>query len=146
VIVSVWAPRAQRAVDVVLDGGGRRVALAPGERGRWAGEVPDLGPGGDYAFSLDGGAPRPDPRSAHQPFGVHGPSRVVDHGAFAWSDAGWDGTDLSAAVLYEVHVGTFSASTPSSFCPSPSSRAGGAGATTASTCGPRTTPTAAPTA
>ncbi len=107
--MSVWAPRAERSVEVVLRGAGR-VPLAPaaGGRGRWSGEVPGLGPGGDYAFSLDGGPPRPDPRSAFQPFGPDGPSRVVDHGAFAWSDGGWGGVDLPRAVLYELHVGTFS--------------------------------------
>jgi maltooligosyltrehalose trehalohydrolase len=72
--------------------------------------VDGLGPGDDYAFSVDGGPPRPDPRSAHQPYGVHGPSRVVDHDAFAWSDAdrAWRGFHLPSAVLYELHVGTFS--------------------------------------
>ena len=108
-LVSVWAPRAERSVEVVLRGAGR-VALAPAAdgRGRWAGEVAGLRPGGDYAFSLDGGPPRPDPRSASQPYGPDGPSRVVDHAAFAWSDAGWRGVDLPTAVLYELHVGTFS--------------------------------------
>jgi maltooligosyltrehalose trehalohydrolase len=105
--VSVWAPRAARSVEVVAPTG-RRTALAPGERGRWAGEVPGLGPGGDYAFSLDGGPPRADPRSRHQPAGVHGPSRVVDPAGFAWTDAAWPGLDLPRAVLYELHVGTFS--------------------------------------
>jgi maltooligosyltrehalose trehalohydrolase len=107
-------------VEVVLGGGDgeRRVALAPVPAdpeqgrgpGRWAGDVPGLGPGDDYGFSIDGGPVRPDPRSAHQPHGVHGSSRVVDHGAFAWSgaDAAWRGADLPSAVLYELHVGTFS--------------------------------------
>jgi maltooligosyltrehalose trehalohydrolase len=104
----VWAPRASRTVEVVE--GDRRTALVPEdrERGTWAGEVPGLGPGDDYGFSLDGGPVRPDPRSRHQPHGVDGPSRVVDPGAFAWSDGGWRGFDLARAVLYEVHVGTFS--------------------------------------
>jgi maltooligosyltrehalose trehalohydrolase len=119
----VWAPRAERSVEVVLgptDVAHRRVALAPVSAepgpglgpGRWSGEVPGLEPGATYAFSIDGGPPRPDPRSAHQPYGVHGPSRVVDHGSFAWSDLerSWHGFHLPSAVLYELHVGTFSAS------------------------------------
>jgi maltooligosyltrehalose trehalohydrolase len=65
-------------------------------------------PGGDYGFSLDGGPPLPDPRSPWQPHGVHGPSRAVDHGAFAWADTSWRGFHLPSAVLYELHVGTFS--------------------------------------
>jgi maltooligosyltrehalose trehalohydrolase len=112
----VWAPRAERSVEVVVAPGGpgeRRVPLAPATdgRGRWSGDVPGLGPGDDYALSVDGGPPRPDPRSAHQPHGVHGPSRVVDHGAFTWSagERDWRGFHLPGAVLYELHVGTFSA-------------------------------------
>jgi maltooligosyltrehalose trehalohydrolase len=101
----VWAPRAEASVEVVLGAGAERVPLAPVGGGRWAGDVPD----GDYAFSVDGGPPRPDPRSGHQPAGVHGPSRPVDHSAFRWSDAGWRGIHLPSAVLYELHVGTFSA-------------------------------------
>src|SRR5262249_17337899 len=53
--------------------------------------VPDLGSGGRYAYRPDGGSPRPDPVSRSQPDGVHGPSAVVDPGAFPWTDAGWRG-------------------------------------------------------
>ena len=82
---SVWAPNAER-VHLVLGEGDQRLPMTPGERGWWAVDVPHAGPGTDYAFSLDGGPPRPDPRSPFQPHGVHGPSRTVDHGAFAWTD------------------------------------------------------------
>ena len=64
--------------------------------------------GTDYAFVLDGGPPLPDPRSAWQPHGIHGPSRVVDHSAFSWTDGGWQAPPLSSAVIYELHIGTFS--------------------------------------
>ena len=104
----VWAP-GRRRVDVVLEPGARRVPLRPGEDGWWTAAVDGAGPGSDYAFSLDEGPPRPDPRSAFQPRGIDGPSRVVDHAAFAWSDAGWRGLPLAGAVLEECHIGTFSA-------------------------------------
>lgn len=108
----VWAPGRQR-VEVVLPGG-PRVPMQPSDSGGgyggwWACSVEQAGPGSDYAFSLDEGPPRPDPRSAFQPQGIHGPSRVVDHAAFAWGDAGWRGVPLAGSVLYECHVGTFSA-------------------------------------
>jgi maltooligosyltrehalose trehalohydrolase len=108
----VWAP-GRRQVEVVLSGG-QRVPMRPSDRGAgyggwWTCSVPQAGPGSDYAFSLDAGPPRPDPRSAFQPRGIHGPSRLVDHAAFAWSDAGWRGVPLAGSVLYECHVGTFSA-------------------------------------
>ena len=63
--------------------------------------------GQDYAFSLDGGDPLPDPRSPWQPDGVHGRSRVYDHSAFTWTDDRWHGVPLPGAVLYELHVGAF---------------------------------------
>jgi maltooligosyltrehalose trehalohydrolase len=75
--------------------------------GGWWGASRDLPPGTDYAFSLDGGPARPDPRSPWQPAGIHGPSRTVDHGGFAWTDAGWSALPLADSVIYELHVGTF---------------------------------------
>ncbi|HLF48912.1 MAG TPA: malto-oligosyltrehalose trehalohydrolase, partial [Methylomirabilota bacterium] len=45
--------------------------------------------------------------SSWQPHGVHGPSRVVDHAAFPWSDQRWQPPPLAAGVIYELHVGTF---------------------------------------
>lgn len=68
----------------------------------------------DYAFVLDGSQPAlPDPRSAWQPDGVHGRSRLFDPDAFAWTDSEWRGSRGGAgvlgAVIYELHVGTFTA-------------------------------------
>ncbi|MGN6796113.1 MAG: malto-oligosyltrehalose trehalohydrolase [Streptosporangiaceae bacterium] len=103
---TVWAPHAGR-VDVVADG--RRLPMRRSKRGWWAAEASEAGPGTDYGFSLDGGPVRPDPRSAWQPGGACGLSRLVDHDAFAWTDASWRGLALPGAVLYECHVGTFSA-------------------------------------
>jgi maltooligosyltrehalose trehalohydrolase len=74
--------------------------------GWWSG--PDLPPGSDYAFGVDDSAQAlPDPASRWQPDTVHGPSRVYDSTAFAWNDAGWPGRPLPAAVIYELHIGTF---------------------------------------
>jgi malto-oligosyltrehalose trehalohydrolase len=100
----VWAPAADR-VDVVADGGSH--PMAPQDGDWWAADVPGAGDGADYAFRLDGGDPLADPRSAWQPHGVSGPSRRYDHGRFAWTDAGWRGVPLPGAVIYELHVGTF---------------------------------------
>ena len=77
--------------------------------GWWVLEDGGLGAGTDYAFSVDGGAPRPDPRSRWQPYGVHGPSRVVEGRGDPAPDGGggWRGFHLPSAVLYELHVGTF---------------------------------------
>jgi maltooligosyltrehalose trehalohydrolase len=104
----VWAPRASK-VDLVLRRDQRHPLDGPDEHGWFAVEVADAAPGDDYAYSLDGGDPRPDPRSPWQPEGVHGPSRLVDHAAFAWTDGGWrGGRPLAESVIYELHVDTFS--------------------------------------
>jgi maltooligosyltrehalose trehalohydrolase len=61
----------------------------------------------NYAFAVDGGEALPDPRSPSQPKGIFGPSRLVDHQAFSWTDSAWQPPPLSAAVVYELHIGTF---------------------------------------
>jgi maltooligosyltrehalose trehalohydrolase len=63
--------------------------------------------GASYGFFIDGEGPFPDPRSQCQPDGVHGLSRVVDHDKFPWTDSTWQAPPLASAVLYELHVGTF---------------------------------------
>jgi maltooligosyltrehalose trehalohydrolase len=76
--------------------------------GWWSARLDSARPGTDYAFLLDGSdQPLPDPRSRWQPGGVHGPSRLYDHAAFAWTDGGWTGRQLAGSVVYELHVGTF---------------------------------------
>jgi maltooligosyltrehalose trehalohydrolase len=101
----LWAPRAE-SVELVVEG--RRAGMAPTERG-WFEAPIELDAGTDYAYALDQGEPLPDPRSPWQPHGVNGFSRTVDHEAFAWSDEGWPGFVLGQSVLYELHIGTFSA-------------------------------------
>ena len=101
----VWGPRAKQ-VSVVVDG--ERYAMESEPRGWWSATVEKAQAGSRYGFSLDDdGTPLPDPRSARQPDGVHGLSEVVDHSAFAWSDAGWRPPTLGSSVIYELHVGTF---------------------------------------
>ena len=101
----VWAPK----VDSVSARVGERLfPMIRQEDGWWKTAVEEAGPGTDYAFVIDGAEPAvPDPRSAFQPEGVNGPSRVVDQQAFAWSDSGWQAPPLPSAIIYELHVGTF---------------------------------------
>ncbi len=101
---SVWAPEPGRVELVLAD---RRIDMQRNDGGWWEATVEDAGAGSRYGFSLDGGPTRPDPRSPSQPDGVEGLSEVVDHDGFGWSDAGWRGVPLAGAVLYELHVGTF---------------------------------------
>jgi len=96
----VWAPLAGN-VQLLLDGS--LFPMAPEQNGYWRRDHSGI----DYAFVLDGGDHLPDPRSPWQPSGVHGPSRVVDRSRFEWSDAGWRPPVLSSAIIYELHIGTF---------------------------------------
>jgi maltooligosyltrehalose trehalohydrolase len=101
----VWAPRAS-TMEVKI--GNKKFALQKKDRGWWSAGVKEAGPGTDYGFVIDGLEPLlPDPRTQWQPQGVHGESRVVDHSAFVWNDSGWQAPPLSSALLYELHVGTF---------------------------------------
>ncbi|MFJ9691819.1 malto-oligosyltrehalose trehalohydrolase [Kitasatospora sp. NPDC101183] len=104
-VYEVWAPAAGDRVEVEVGGFRHALARCPEREGWWSGVAPE----GDYAFRLDGGPPLPDPRSPRQPYGPDGPSRAVDHAAFRWSAAGWRGRALPGAVVYELHVGTFTA-------------------------------------
>lgn len=99
----VWAPQA-RTVELALRD--ERVPMQRDDDGVWTARNVAPSGGDDYAFVVDGDA-LPDPRSARQPAGVHARSQVVDHAAFAWHDAGFHPPSLAGAVLYELHVGTF---------------------------------------
>jgi maltooligosyltrehalose trehalohydrolase len=98
----VWAPDLQR---VELELRGVRHAMSR-EGEDFATDVPAAA-GDDYGFIV-GDRRLPDPRSPWQPQGVHEQSRVDDARAFTWTDHSWHGAPLGSAVIYELHVGTFS--------------------------------------
>jgi maltooligosyltrehalose trehalohydrolase len=99
----VWAPAAN---EVTVRVRGADHALTEAGDGVFECDAP-AHTGDDYEFVLDGAVALPDPCSRFQPHGIRGPSRVVDLGAFSWTD-GWEGVPLEELVLYELHVGTFS--------------------------------------
>lgn len=92
-------------MDLYIDG--EKHPMLRGDNEWWRLEYPTQD-GDDYGFCLDGGDPLPDPRSAWQPSGVHGLSRLVDHAVFRWTDDGWHGVNLEDVIIYEMHIGTFS--------------------------------------
>ena len=105
-IFSVWAPQAQ-SVDLLLDE--RRIPLAPAGQGYWQADVPAAA-GQRYKYSLDGAPGLPDPRSRWQPAGVHGESQVPEALAADVplpARGGFRPAPLSEAIIYELHVGTF---------------------------------------
>jgi malto-oligosyltrehalose trehalohydrolase len=105
---SVWAPAADQ-VEVEVAGQRHPMSSESGSSGWWSVDVPDMVAGIDYGFRLDGGELLPDPRSLRQPFGIVGLSRSYDHSAFRWTDRSWRGGPLHGSVIYELHIGTFTA-------------------------------------
>ena len=109
-IGSVWAPSARTVELELRDAAGQTLALRPlmpGEGGWFHLPEPALPAGTRYLVRLDGGPGLPDPRSEWQPDGVHGPSVVVEHDTFCWTDRTFVPRPWADAVLYELHVGTF---------------------------------------
>src|SRR5665213_1994755 len=114
----VWAPLPKK-VELQLNG--KIFPMKRGENGWCTSEISESGAGFqpdragrmpaplhfDYGFILDGAGPFPDPRSPLQPDGVHGLSRLVDQNAFQWTDKHFQVPPLSSALIYELHLGTF---------------------------------------
>ena len=114
----LWAPAA-RQVDVCLAQNGAHSvsrnnpvehATLPmnAKQGGWFSLTTEqAGAGTLYRFRIDGEMLVPDPVSRFQPEDVHGPSEVIDPGAWSWQDATWCGRPWEETITYEVHVGSF---------------------------------------
>jgi maltooligosyltrehalose trehalohydrolase len=104
----VWAKNAATVDLQILTEANRTVALEKMNDGYFAMTVENIRPGTRYFYQLDKRTARPDPASKFQPEGVHGPSEVVDQ-TFAWTDEKWRGLPLHRHIVYEIHVGTYTA-------------------------------------
>ncbi len=102
----VWAPYLNR-LTLLLPAIDQHISMDKAGGGYWTQTVEGLEPDTVYLFDLDGKNVKPDPASHYQPQGVFGPSQVIDHDSFRWSDRDWRGLDLKDLVFYELHVGTF---------------------------------------
>jgi malto-oligosyltrehalose trehalohydrolase len=109
----VWASRAKQISLQIIErefDRERIVHTQPFEReadGIFQTNVTGCGADTLYRYSLDGAVGRPDPYSRFQPWGVHGPSQVIDPDRFAWTDSGWRGIAKRDLVIYELHIGSF---------------------------------------
>lgn len=105
-----WAPQARR-VDLIVDSEGSRAPLRQqftATRDGWFETLArGVGPGARYRFRIDDELDVPDPASRFQPEGVTGPGEVLDPRAFTWAQSDWRGRPWHEAVLYELHIGTF---------------------------------------
>jgi maltooligosyltrehalose trehalohydrolase len=112
VLFRVWAPK-RRLVEVLFESrpeaGPEKFELEPEGSGYFSGLVPGVGDGALYRYRLDGKDAYPDPASRYQPEGPHGPSQVVDPSLYRWGDDAWKGLVLEGQVIYELHLGTFTA-------------------------------------
>ena len=102
-VFRVFAP-GKSALAVVLIERGERIPLAADAFGWWHGATARLPHGTLYLIEVDGQR-LPDPASRRQPRGVHGPSMVVE--VEPVRTPGWAGVAMDDAILYELHLGTF---------------------------------------
>src|SRR5688500_16515217 len=107
-VFRVWAPAVRNVMVHLIDNDRPAIAMDPEPFGYYRARVEDVINGTRYRYILDGKKERTDPASHFQPDGPHGPSMVIDHTAFHWTDGGWQGVSLENLILYELHVGTFS--------------------------------------
>jgi maltooligosyltrehalose trehalohydrolase len=107
----LWAPAA-RVVEVCFTDAKkmRSIPLERGKRGWFEVTTAVAKPGTLYRYRIDGEREVPDPASRFQPRDVHGPSEVIDPFTFHWQDGSWAGRSWNEAVIYELHVGTFTKS------------------------------------
>ena len=105
----LWAPAAEHIALEVVDG--TRAASHAMERreGGWFERVAPALPGARYCYVLPGGLRVPDPASRYNPEDAHNASEVIDPGAYEWQDVTWRGRPWHEAVLYELHVGAYTA-------------------------------------
>ncbi len=103
----VWAPKRTSVEVHIVSPENRRIAMECDEAGYWQTYDPNVEPGTEYFYTLDGQFDRPDPASRRQPRGVHGPSAVIRPEDTAIDDDGFSPPSLTDLVLYELHIGTF---------------------------------------
>jgi malto-oligosyltrehalose trehalohydrolase len=102
----LWAPAIKQVAIAFEDGQGEFPLLRANDG--WHELVTPQAYGGTrYRFVLPDGTRVPDPASRYQPEDAHGPSEVVDPVSYVWADSEWHGRPWSQAVLYELHIGTF---------------------------------------
>lgn len=104
---TVWAPFLNRVELKIVTPAQKVYPMEKDGNGYWRAELNNIFPGTRYFYRLNEEQDRADPASCFQPDGVHGPSVVIDHSSFKWTDTGWKGVPLKDFILYELHTGTF---------------------------------------
>jgi malto-oligosyltrehalose trehalohydrolase len=105
----LWAP-SQTKVSLVLETAEQVLPMQAASDGWFELSTERAAPGHLYRYELENGQRVPDPASRRQNNDVHDASVVVDPGTYDWRHGNWRGRPWHEAVLYELHVGTFSPS------------------------------------
>lgn len=105
---ALWAPTAD-SVSLWLEDSHALLPMRKRNDGWFEWSTAQAQPGTRYRFELADGLRVPDPASRFQPDDAHGPSEVIDPTVHHWTDAAWTGRPWHETVLYELHVGTFTA-------------------------------------
>ena len=110
----LWAPSSPRValeLQDLDDGSLRQLAMLAGQDGWHEIDRADARAGMRYKFIVQTGDGQtlavPDPASRSNPEGVHGRSEIIDPHEYLWRNPAWRGRPWPDAVLYELHVGTF---------------------------------------
>jgi len=103
----VWAPAANRVELHLKTPVDRLLRMSKDSAGFHNLGLPELAPETTYLYRLDDHEEWSDPASRSQPHGVHGPSQIFDPQSFRWKCAQWRPLSLPSAVLYELHMGTY---------------------------------------
>lgn len=107
----LWAPDARAVALRASTPEGERLTrelIAQGD-GWYELAIAGIPRGTRYSYRIDDEIDVPDPASRFNPEGVHGPGEVIDPCAFDWQDDSWHGRAWHEAVIYELHVGAFTA-------------------------------------
>ena len=105
----LWAPAAEQVeLSLIKTDASATLPLNAVGEGWFELRTERARPGDRYRFRINGSQVVPDPASRFQPEDVHGPSEIRDPAAFEWTDSAWKGRPWEQAVIYELHVGTFS--------------------------------------
>ena len=102
----IWAPKC-KTMQLRIKGKRKLLELESIGDGWHRLDVDGVKAGAHYKYVLPDGTEIPDPASRYQPDDVHGFSEVIDPGDYAWSDPDWKGRPWEEAIIYELHIGTF---------------------------------------
>jgi maltooligosyltrehalose trehalohydrolase len=104
VVFNLWAPTAE-TVELIEEGKAPQL-LRRDTDGWYQHKSPSAKAGTLYQYRIDRHLIVPDPASCFQPYDVGGPSEVIDREHLRDNDL-YPGRPWPEAVIYELHVGTF---------------------------------------